>query len=162
FRVIPSNLGETFSRGLKPHQIVTYLAQKKAKDISRKFPRYLVLGADTIVFIDGKIIGKPRNKKHAIQILKKLSGAWQKVYTGVAFVWNGGRKVKAGYAVSRVKIRPLSSHDIKRAAVHHLDKAGAYAIQEKKDPFVEKIIGDYDNVVGLPIRVVKKLVKLAG
>jgi septum formation protein len=90
-------------------------------------------------------------------MLQELSGAWQKVYTGVAVVAAGGRRRKVSLAVSNVKMRRLDKSDIKHAARRHLDKAGAYAVQERRDPFVQKIVGDYDNVVGLPMRLVNRL-----
>jgi septum formation protein len=122
-------------------------------------PSWPVLGADTLVFINGHVLGKPRNKQHAAEILNELSGAWQKVYTGVALVREGGKRIIARVAVSSVKTRRLSEDDICRMAGRHLDKAGAYAVQEKRDRFVTKIKGDYDNVVGLPMREVKKILR---
>lgn len=92
FKVIPSKVDERYPKGLKPYQIVTTLARKKAVDVAKKYPGDFVLGADTVVFIHGKVIGKPRDEAHGRQILKKLSGAWQKVYTGVALSWKGGEE----------------------------------------------------------------------
>ena len=126
---------------------------------SKKYSNDVVLGADTIVYLRGRIIGKPRHPKHASEILKDLSGAWQKVYTGVAVVWGGGEHRLFKAAVTSVKIRTLREKDIRWASAKHLDKAGAYSVQEKNDPFVEKIVGDFDNVVGLPMRVVEELLR---
>lgn len=157
FRVVVSHVKETAPRGISPSGLVGMLAQKKALAVARQHPRAMVIGADTIVYINGQVVGKPRDKAHAARILNELSGAWQKVYTGVSVVWNGGKKQKRGVAVSRVKMRKLNEKDIAWASRKHLDKAGAYAVQEKRDPFVEKIVGDYDNVVGLPMRLVNRL-----
>jgi septum formation protein len=161
FRVIPSHASERHPAGLSPAQIVQYLAYKKAKTVARHHPEAVVLGSDTVVYIHGQLVGKPRNKTHAKRILSKLSGSWQKVYSGVAVVWARGKKKRVGYALSKVKLRKLTPFDLKKAAMRHLDKAGAYAVQQKDDPFVEKIIGDYDNVVGLPMRLVKKFLSAA-
>lgn len=120
-----------------------------------------MLAADTLVYINGHVVGKPRNPTHAVRILNELSGKWQKVYTGVAFVWLKQKIDKSSVAVSAVKMRRLSSEEITRVSHKHLDKAGGYAVQEKEDSFVEKIRGDYDNVVGLPMRIVKKYLRLA-
>jgi septum formation protein len=133
------------------------LALKKARAVARLHPHAVVLGADTIVYINKHVVGKPRDARHARKILSELSGAWQRVYTGVAVVREGGKHSRVAHAVSRVKMRSLTDKDIERASSRHMDKAGAYAVQEKKDPFVEKIVGDYDNVVGLPMRLVRRL-----
>jgi septum formation protein len=160
FRVVPSRVSERTKKGISPRELVRSLAVKKARAISRRFPTDVVLGADTVVFINGNVIGKPKGPAHARAILMELSGAWQKVYTGVAVVWDGGRRTRSRVAVSQVKLRKLDLPDLERASRRHLDKAGAYAVQETNDPFVETIRGDYDNVVGLPMKAVKKL--LAG
>ncbi len=157
FKIVVSNAKETVPRGVGPHSLVRTLALKKALAVAKHHPQAVVLGADTIVYINKRIVGKPRDQKHAVRILRELSGAWQKVYTGVAVVWAGGKRHKQSVAVSKVKIRKLTEKDLAWASAKHLDKAGAYAVQEKRDPFVEKIVGDYDNVVGLPMRLVKKL-----
>ncbi len=157
FRVVPSHIRERHPRGVRPSDLVRSLALAKAVSVAKQCPAHEVLGADTIVYIGKTILGKPQNPSHAKQILRKLSGSWQRVYTGVAVVSEGGRKRKTGVAITRVKFRPLTEKDIERASRRHLDKAGAYAIQEGKDPFVQRIVGDYDNVVGLPMRVVKSL-----
>ena len=157
FRVVVSRAKETVPRGVLPSKLVKTLALKKALAVARLHPAAVVIGADTIVYINGHIVGKPRNKNHADRILKELSGAWQKVYTGIAVVQGGGRRRHLGVAVSNVKMRRLNNKDIAWASRKHLDKAGAYAVQERRDPFVEKIVGDYDNVVGLPMRLLNRL-----
>lgn len=135
------------------------LAVRKAVSVARRHANAVVLGADTVVFINGKVVGKPKNAAHARRMLAELSGAWQKVYTGVALVERAGKRSVSGVAMSRVRMRRLSEAEIERASNKHLDKAGAYAVQERGDAFVEKIIGDYDNVVGLPMRLVKRLLR---
>lgn len=162
FKIVPSRAKETYPSRLPHRGVVQLLAKKKALDVAARFPDKVVIGADTIVSIGGKIIGKPRNRRHAKWILKRLSGRWQRVYTGVAVAWKGGRRVETGYAVSHVKLKVLSDGEIDRASKRHLDKAGAYAVQERRDPFVTRIRGDYDNVVGLPMKVVNRLLALAG
>ena len=158
FRVVVSGVHESVPRGTRPGAMVKMLAVRKALAVAKKLQSEIVIGADTTVFIDGRIIGKPRHPAHAARMLKTLSGAWQKVYTGVSVAWAGGRKMVAGVAVSGVKMRRLTDAEIGRASHRHLDKAGGYAVQEKKDAFVERIRGDYDNVVGLPMRLVRRLI----
>jgi len=107
------------------------------------------------VVLKGAIIGKPEHEKDAVDILSKLSGTYHRVYSGVAVVNAATGKKKVSYEVSRVKMRRLSPQEIKNVAHKHLDKAGAYAVQEKEDAFVEKIEGDYFNVVGLPLKLLR-------
>lgn len=159
FRIFPSNVVERVPSGLTPSKRVAALALKKAKAIAKKYPEAVVLGADTLVFINGHAVGKPKNRKHAQRMLAELSGRWQQVITGVAIVWAGGRKAVKNAAISQVKFRRLTRGDILAAAGRHLDKAGSYAVQEKGDGFVERIVGDYDNVVGLPMRLVNRLLR---
>ncbi|MCG3205979.1 MAG: Septum formation protein Maf [Elusimicrobia bacterium] len=157
FVVHPSHVSERIPSGISHKKKVEYLAYKKAKFVSKKFPQDIVIGADTLVFINGHAVGKPSSPRHAHRILSELSGRWQQVITGVALVWEGGRKVIVKSKTSRVKFRLLSRSEIEAVAHKHLDKAGGYAVQEKKDGFVERIEGDYDNVVGFPMVVVKSL-----
>jgi septum formation protein len=102
FKIIPSHVSERAPAGLNHGPMVRFLALKKARDISKRHPKEVVLGADTLVFIDGKPIGKPKNPKHAEKILRQLSGRWQRVYTGVAVAWAGGKRSKSGVGLSWV------------------------------------------------------------
>ncbi len=162
FAIHVSHVSERASPGLTPPTLVSALALKKARAVARKFPNDVVLGADTLVFINGHTVGKPKNPLHAKRMLRELSGRWQRVYTGVAVVWDGGRRKVKSSAVSYVKFRKLSEQEIDRASRKHLDKAGGYAVQEKGDGFVAEIRGDYDNVVGLPMKLVKRLLRRCG
>ncbi len=163
FRIVVSRVAENHPRPCPgPAQLVRYLALKKGLAVAKNHPADVVLAADTLVFLDGKPIGKPRHVKDGARILRRLSGRWQDVYTGVAVVWDGGRRRLSGVARSRVLFRALSEREIIDASSRNLDKAGGYAVQEKRDGFVKKITGDYDNVVGLPMRVVKRLLRRAG
>lgn len=157
FKICPSHVPERAPSGLSHSKRVEFLALKKAKAVAKQYPTTVVLGADTLVFIHGHAVGKPKNSRHARRILSELSGRWQQVITGVALVWDGGKKSLQSSAISQVKLRKLTEKDIDQASHKHLDKAGAYAVQEKDDGFVEQIKGDYDNVVGLPMKQVKKL-----
>ncbi|MBV9079648.1 MAG: septum formation protein Maf [Elusimicrobia bacterium] len=162
FRIVPSGVNERVPRGIRPAAMVKLLALRKAKFVARAHRGDVVLGADTTVYLQGKIIGKPRNPAHARRMLRALSGAWQKVYTGVAIAWDGGKRTASEVAVSSVKMRRLGETEIERASHKHLDKAGGYAVQEEEDAFVERIVGDYDNVVGLPMKAVKRLLRRVG
>jgi len=142
--------------------LVQRLALLKANDVSKKVKKGILLGADTVVVCDGSVIGKPKSVKDARRILRRLSGSWHEVYTGVAVIRVPDYNVLWDYSLSRIKMRKLTKEEIIKWSDKNLDKAGAYAVQEQKDDFIEKIIGDYDNVVGLPMRAVKKLLRKAG
>lgn len=160
FVVAPSNVHER-SRQKNPRRLVLELALRKARSVARKYPEALVLGADTIVVCRGKILLKPRDKADSRRILELLNGRWQRVYTGVAVVQDGGRRSFHEAVLSRVKARRLSAAQLERLAGKHMDKAGAYAVQDKDDPFIEQIIGELDNVVGLPMKAVRRLLRRA-
>lgn len=156
FKVLPSRVRE--NTGFKsPVKIVKYLALKKAFFIAKRIKQGIVIGADTIVVFKGHIIGKPKDSEDAGRILSLINGTFHRVYSGVAVVDAESLKYKVGYEMSRVKMRKLSKTEINSFVGKHLDKAGAYAVQEKDDAFVEKICGDYYNVVGLPLKKLKKL-----
>jgi septum formation protein len=149
FKTVPSRIIEN-TVFKAPYRIVTDLALQKAESVAKNFKAGIVIGADTIVVLKGEIIGKPDNPAHAARILAKLNGSYHRVYSGIAVIDAATRKTRTAFEVSRVKMRKLSSDEISKFSHKHLDKAGAYAVQEKGDAFVEKIEGDYFNVVGLP------------
>jgi len=160
-RVVPSHADESTALK-KPSAIVRQLALRKALEVAARHPDLPVLGADTIVVCKGKILGKPDTKKHALELLELENGSWQKVYTGVAVVWLAKNKRLVAHAVSACKARRLSREQLLRYAGQHMDKAGAYAVQDKSDPFIEKIKGPFDNVMGLPCALTLKLLRKAG
>ena len=161
FKIIPSTIQEKIDPGLAPSQLVKKLALQKAGDIARQFQglNYIVIGADTIVVRRGEILGKPRDARHATRILNKLSDSIHYVYTGVAVIDTRKGKKIVDYEKTRVKMKKLSPAEIEFHSNRHLDKAGAYAVQEEKDAFIEKIDGCYYNVVGLPIQLLKQMLK---
>ncbi|MFA5780059.1 MAG: nucleoside triphosphate pyrophosphatase [Elusimicrobiota bacterium] len=155
FEIVHPKISENIS-GKKPSQTVKSLALKKARAVSRNG---IIIGADTIVVLDGEIIGKPKNKKEAIKILRKLSGSEHFVYTGVAILDTVNKKQIVDYEKTAVRFRKLSEKNIKNVCGKYLDKAGAYSIQSKDDCFVENIKGDYLNVVGFPLKKFQKMLK---
>lgn len=155
--VLPKIFEETSCK--KPSQIVKSLALKKAKAVKKKG---IIIGADTIVVLRGKIIGKPKNENEAEKILKKLSGSTHYVYTGIAILDTDTGKParrRVDCEKTQVTFRKLTEEDIKSVCRRHLDKAGGYAIQEKGDSFVKSIKGDYLNVVGFPLKKFKRMLK---
>ena len=163
-----ADIDETEFLNEKPADYVQRLAREKAEAVAAHYENALVLGADTIVVIDGKIIGKPKDLADARRMLKLLSGRWHEVLTGVAILEVQSPKSKVqslktvvGIQRTRVKFAELSDVEIEFLVEkgEPLDKAGAYAVQAQAALFIEEIEGDYWNVVGLPINLVYKLVK---
>jgi septum formation protein len=158
FRVDPSSVDENV-REKNPRRLVVLLARLKAAEVARRHPNVPVLGADTIVVCAGEILGKPKDLKDAFRMINLQSGRWQRVYTGTALV--AGKRVYTDCAVTKVHARKLDDERLRRLAGKHMDKAGAYAVQDRRDPLVDRIVGDRDNVVGLPMRSVRRLLARA-
>lgn len=161
YLVNPSTFDENLVKKKEPEKYVEALAVHKAQDVAVKYPGQWVLGADTVVAVDGKILGKPRSKKEAAAMLRELSNKKHSVYTGVALVNN--EKVMTKVVETKVWLRRLSEKEIEHyvASGEPMDKAGAYAIQGRAAAFVEKINGSYTNVVGLPLSQVCKMLHKA-
>ena len=158
-----ADIDETELPGEKPEDYVQRLAREKAEAVAEKYTDALVLGADTIVVIENQIIGKPKDFADARKMLRMLSGNWHEVLTGVALtkVKKGNLETKVSLQRTRVKFAALSDAEIKFLIERGepLDKAGAYAVQAQAALFIEKIEGDYWNVVGLPVSLVYELLK---
>ncbi len=152
FRVVPSHLEEEHFMG-HPIEIAKQLAEQKARSVALRYPGQITLGADTIVVLDGEILGKPRDKNEAATMLSKLSGRTHEVYTAYSFQQPENGRSVTDYACTYVTFHPLKDNEIKRyvESGSPMDKAGAYGIQDSSAVFVEKIDGDFYNVVGLPI-----------
>ena len=131
------------SNNKKLAYIVKDIAYKKAVYVSNKINKAVILSADTIVVCRGEIIGKPKSLKHAVKILRKLVNNSHYVYTGIAIIDKYSAKTYKDYEKTKVKMKHISDTEIKKLVKNHMDKAGAYAIQEDQDKLVENIKGDY-------------------
>ena len=141
-----------------PEDYVVRLAREKAEMVGHAYPSETILGADTTVVINGRMLGKPVDLDDARNMLRELSGNWHTVLTGVAVVRDG--ETNSGLQATNVKFAKMSDNEIEFLAVEGspLDKAGAYAVQAQAALFIEGIDGDYWNIVGLPINLVYKLI----
>lgn len=157
FTAAGSDVDETLPEGISPSDAVLYLSKIKAEPYRND--NDIVIGADTVVSIDGKILGKPTDKEHAKQMLRSLSGREHSVFTGITII--KGSMEKLFYAETRVKFFDLSEKEISDyiETGEPMDKAGAYGIQGFGSLLVEKIDGDYFNVVGLPVSILNKVLK---
>ena len=129
--------------------------RKVVQDVAASVSEGTVLGADTIVVLDGKIMGKPKSRKHAVEMLQSLQGRTHSVFTGVALIRKGaGSEQTLQFAEeTQVTMYPMSREEIENYVdtKEPMDKAGAYGIQGRCAAFIERISGDYNNVVGLPV-----------
>ena len=157
FDIVPSKIEETCNLK-RPSSVVKYLSYKKAELIKKNNPNYIVIGSDTIVFLNGKILGKPINKQQSISMLKELNGSTHRVYTGVSIL--SSKLNVVFYDVAVVKMKKLADDELQKFFGKHMDKAGSYDIQDNKDSFVKKIYGDSFTVVGLPHIKLKEKLKL--
>ncbi len=152
FRAVSSEFDEIPLEGESPEAMSGRFAFGKAAEVSERFPNALVIGADTIVVIDGEVLGKPADEKEACRMLAKLQGRSHTVMTAVSLV-SAGKQLFGFVEKTDVVFRKLSEEEIASyvATGESLDKAGAYAIQGHGMLLVEKINGCYFNVVGLPV-----------
>ena len=157
FEIIPSTLEEEVTE-TRPEEVVKRLSAQKAEDVFNKIKDrhdYIVIGADTVVAVDDKILGKPSNEEEAAGMLQCLQGRSHHVYTGVALYWEeDGKNFLENFSVcTKVTFFSMTEKEISNYVFsgEPMDKAGAYGIQEKGALFIKEIRGDYNNVVGLPI-----------
>lgn len=152
FRVEVRDTEEVHDASLAPEMLCAINASAKAEAVAREFPEATVIGADTLVFIDGQPLGKPADAREALDMLMLLQGRTHSVCTAVAVIMPGGER-RDFAEISRVTFRALSEEDALHymELVHVFDKAGAYAIQEHGELIIEHFEGDLDNVIGLPV-----------
>lgn len=163
FRVYYPKIKENIEAetNLPPDKYTQKLARAKAFNIASRLKKGLIIGADTVVFTGNEIIGKPGTHSKARIVLEKLSGTRHSVITGVCVMDAATGRSVSGYAKTTLRMKKLNPQEIKSIILSskHYDKAGGYAIQEDGDRYIKIINGSMDNAVGLPLKLVKKLVK---
>ena len=161
-KIIPATGEEHPAPGLGPEETVAALSRQKAGEVASKCaPEDVIIAADTIVWFDGEILGKPKDHDDAVRMLSALSGNEHTVFTGVTV--SRGAETSTEVEASKVRFRALSAREIEAyiAPGEPMDKAGAYGAQGRAAVFVEGITGDFFNVMGLPLcRLGKMLAKL--
>ena len=157
FRVVVSNVAEVQGEHVTPRELVRINAYRKAHAVATKFPDSLVIGADTVVCLENRIFGKPRDLEEASRMLQELEGQAHEVITGVCLVQLRAHRQTVFAESTAVKFRALTSGQIRNylGQINPLDKAGGYAIQEHGDALVETISGSLSNVVGLPLEMLR-------
>ena len=149
--------------GLEPGELVKCLASAKGREVVALCPpEDVVIAADTIVWHEGRVYGKPHSRQQAVEMLRSLSGRTHQVYTGVSVIHEGRELLE--YEMSRVSFRSLSEEEIQRYVDtgEPMDKAGAYGAQGKAALFVRGIEGDFFNVMGLPLCRLGEMLKEQG
>lgn len=167
FTVFSSDVDETIDTDAEPAEIVQILAARKADQVARQLtgtPDAVVLAADTVVVLQNQVLGKPKDRNHAFEMLQKLQNKWHEVMTGIVVVDIATGERLAHVEKTRVRVRPLTPGAIWNYidSGEPLDKAGAYGIQGLGALLVEKIEGCYFNVVGLPIYSVSVMLSRVG
>ncbi|MDI7258789.1 MAG: Maf family protein [Thermodesulfobacteriota bacterium] len=163
FEVIPSRVEEDFIQGESPREHVLRLAEAKALEVGNQYPEQWVIGADTIVYVDGIILGKPKNRDEAMEMLQRLSGKEHSVLTGISVHHVEMEKGDREAVKTAVKVKTLNpvEMDWYVQTGEPFDKAGGYAIQGIGSFMIESINGSYTNVVGLPVcELIQMLIRL--
>jgi septum formation protein len=164
FEVQPSHCVEEIQRGERPEEFARRAAREKAMHVAASSPPgSLVLGADTVVVIDGETLGKPSDLEDAARMLRLLSGRTHQVHTGICLVRAPDEIEALKHETTLVTFRELDEEEIRDyvESGEPLDKAGAYAVQGLASKFVTRISGCYSNVVGLPVALVYEILKKA-
>jgi len=158
--VMPADIDETYTTGETPAAHAERLAREKAGALNRA--EAVVIGSDTIVVVDGDVLGKPRDRDHAAEMLRRLSGRSHLVMTGVAVAWRG--RLSSGVEEVGVTFRSLGEDEIQRYidTGEPMDKAGAYGIQGFGATIVDRVDGDYFAVMGLPLNRLVRLCRSLG
>jgi septum formation protein len=153
FKVLPGNVAEVEHDHLSPQEVCQLNAHRKARAVAKKIPDALVLGADTLVFLETAILAKPADLAAARGMLSRLQGRTHQVVTGVSLIHLRGHHERIFAVTTNVTFRPLTPPQIEDylSKINPLDKAGGYAIQEHGELIVSEISGSYSNVVGLPL-----------
>jgi septum formation protein len=162
--VVRPDVAELTCDFLTPSELARFNARLKAAAVAVRYPDAVVLGADTIVALGSEVFGKPQDFDDARRMLQRLVGRRHEVITGVALIQANAHRVILRAAFSSVRFRALSGTQIDAylKLVNPLDKAGAYAAQESASVIIRRISGSFTNVVGLPMEVVRPLLREAG
>jgi septum formation protein len=153
FRVVPSDALELQGEQLTAGELARVNAYRKARAVAGRIPEALVIGADTLVYLGEQLFGKPRDLQEAREMLLALQGQTHQVVTGVCLMHRQSHRHKVFAEATAVRFKSLQPEQVDQylSSMNPLDKAGAYAIQERGELIVAEISGSYSNVVGLPV-----------
>jgi len=159
FSIYPSNFVEDLDSESDPYKLVSKLSAGKANTVAGKYKDAVVIGADTVVFCNGRILGKPKTKVEAGEMLKFLSGTTHLMITGLTVIDCSSKKTITKTSVTKIFFRDVSQEEINSyvAMDEPMTKAGGYAIQGEGGAFVEKIEGEYSGALGLPLNILREV-----
>jgi len=162
FQVLPATVAEVAHEHLTPLEVCQLNAHRKARVVAKKIPDALVIGADTLVFVDNEILGKPRDQAEARRMIARLQGRTHQVVTGVCLMHLRSHRERIFADSTDVLFHPLNARQIRDylRQINPLDKAGAYAIQEGGEKIISEISGSFSNVVGLPVEKLRAELEL--
>jgi len=163
FQAHAPHINEDQIPGEPPAEYALRLSREKAQAVAQRYPQSYVLGADTIVVVDGEVLGKPRDRADAVRMLRQLSARAHQVTTAVSLVQPSG-DTDTRSCTTQVYFRKLTEDEIQEyvAGGEPMDKAGAYAIQGGASRWADRIVGEFSNVVGLPLSVVTDMLRTNG
>jgi len=163
FKIMPSNYEEDMSLKLEPKELAKTLAHGKAAKVAKR-ERGIIIAADTFISLDNEVIGKPKSKKHAEEMLKKFSNKTHEVITGLAIINTETQEKILETDTTRITFRKITSKQIREyiATGEPMDKAGAYALQGIGGKLIEKIEGSRTGAIGLPLEKLSELLNKMG
>jgi septum formation protein len=163
FQAHAADINEDLIAGERPNEFATRLALEKAQAVATRYPQRYILGADTIVVVDGEVLGKPKDHADATRMLRLLSGRGHEVTTAVSLIAPSAR-TDTRACTTKVYFRELTEEEIRQyvAGGEPMDKAGAYAIQGGASRWTDRIEGELSNVVGLPLSLVTDMLRING
>jgi septum formation protein len=164
FKVVASRYEEDMSLPMSATNLPQFLAEEKAKEVAKRYPEAVVIGADTIVAFGGKVLGKPKSKLEARKMLKLMSGKVAKVITGFSIIHYKSGRILTDKSVGSVYFKSLSDKEIDAyiRTGEPMGRAGAFAVQEQGAALIEKVTGDFMGVVGLSQYALLKALKKFG
>jgi len=165
FKTVPPRIEEgILTEGVNPEEGAALLSRRKAESVAQSYPEHLVIGADTVVALGHKLLGKPASHEQAMKTLKMLSGREHRVITGLSLIHTSQGLSLTRTSVTRVWLAPMEDQSMEAYLTtgEPMDKAGAYAIQGKGAIMVERIEGCYSNVVGLSLNLLAGMLREAG
>ena len=164
FCVCASDYEEDLDLSLKPHKLARFLSLKKAEAVANKYKDAIIIAADTFIYYKNRLLGKPHTEKEAKKMLGLLNGKVHSVITGFTIMDTGSGQIVSKSEVTKVYFKKLTDEEISAyvSSGEPLDKAGAYAIQGLGAVFIEKIDGDFFNVMGLPLSALAESLKKFG
>jgi len=163
-QIVPPTCEERLSPKLSPSEQARQLAQDKAQSVANQHPQDIVIGSDTLIEIEGKLLGKPENMQEAETMLRSLRGKYHQVHTGVAIIHHANKVSINFVETAQIWITSFDEHTFETYldTEESMGKAGAYSIQGEGAQLIEKIAGDYPTIVGLPLWRTAKVLKQQG